>query len=971
VERILKAVIPLEASDARALESLAGSGTQGNFLEALVRSALTPGMRSYCLRLICHNWHGETALNALLLPQLGWKNPATPRHAFDGLLNRAGDVLTAAGRLAARADDPSLTEALARTLLAFSQELRDHGAGRPAADVALLVLDLEPVQGRIHETAARLALDLARDSGKIGLVALCRGKLAAAVVRAADTDSGRRLEAFSLCEAAVEHFLRAPVQDHHFLASILGPVVETRPYLRKFLVPLFTLLPDPDCPAEIRSVLHHRTWPARITEQSREAWLEAIPDRGLALDWDEEIDRDRLELERSAASAHAMADWTDWTVDHPAYRRAVPHGSSIFREANFEENFLSLSHELTHVYTFVGGLGMALSCLRAAALHTEWCLWARHPGIETEDLAQEISARGVAPIEPDMLDAMLHAERSLELTLKAQTLQDVWTPWCEGLALFGELSADPALDPDCIGPMQHALRDLIDFSPASNAPEAIEQVFAEIEDFIAEFDQRCSTAIEAGGLRRLRVYFEQADVPYLPGYLAVRTVVASWRRTCERPLSATQAFNLLLHATRFGIRPAIPDLSLRSDRFEAEALRLMSDWVHELARLPKEDIDTFFQPIARDERGSLFRWNGMRLMQASDEHVDEEQEALFSARVTEALSSLSRDEDIDRVPGAGEPTRALVGRHMEPTGTDDNVDRCARLAGEMLQLNSMLPIGRTQGKFYLNIDPGNGTGHIGIQFRTTECSAKTGLSSVNSAWFTIPAESAEAIRAHYLDSADPHVEVTRVIDLANTALPIARFWAPHLIAFKYGDWLHVQGTSQATELFFSRQPDFRAHAADMIGGRLYPRGMLAAEVKFIARGDHMARRTRDWIDQSDRFADAADSAPWAALVREKAERVLAGTHRRPLQQSAARQLLDGVGLHRELVDTLVGSSYATLTEYLPECRPQLIDALFRTARFPSKDGAISQLASRLDDEGLTLFAEGPLGWDIVPCGLND
>lgn len=889
----------------------------------------------------------------------------------DEIWDRAADVLAMAAPQDSRAGENVTTEALITALHSFAQALHKDGASGHAGDVALFVLEVEPCHGPIHEAVARLALDIARDSGEIHLIALCRGKLAAAVVRAADTDDERRLEAFDLCESSIEHFLRAPKQYHPLLAQILGPLIDARPYLRKLLVPLFTLMPDSHCPAEIRSVLNGRQWPERVTAQSQEDWLEGVPDRIVALGWDEEIDRDRLALERMAASGHAMADWTDWTVDHPAYRRAVPHGRSIFREADFDRNFLGLSHELTHVFTFVGGLGMALSCLRAAALHTEWWLWARRPDVEAAEMAEKIFASGVAPIEPGVLDAMPHAERSLELTLKTQALQDAWTPWCEGLALFGELSADPALDPDCIGPMQHALRDLIDFSSSSPTAEALEHTFAEIEEFIAEFDKRCSAAIEASGRDRLRIYLDTRQVPYLAGYLAVRTVVSSWRRTCGRPLSATQAFNLLLHATRFGVLPAIPDLSLRSDQFEAESVRMMSVWVRELALLPEEDIDLFFQPTARDAAGTLFRWNGMRLMATSGEREGEEESVLFSERARQALTSLTRDDDLDRVPAASDGTPDIIGRYTQATKDEIRVESCANLARQMLHLKSMLPIGRTQGKFYLNVNSAKQNGYLGIQFRTTEMSVKNGVSSVNSAWFTIPRESAELIRTRYLDTADPRMEVTRVIDLGNIAFPGVRLPSPHLIIFKYGNWLHVQGASQATELLLERDPALRVHAAEVVASRLYPTGMIAAETRFIARGERMAERTRDWIDRSSQWGDDSDATPWAMAVRDKAQRVLDGTHRRRLQREAGRELLGEIGLHHELVDTVVESDFSTLTQHLVEHRAQLIDTLFRTARYPVQDVSIASLASSLEDEGLELLAKGPFGWDIAPCELNN
>lgn len=164
-----------------------------------------------------------------------------------------------------------------------------------------------------------------------------------------------------------------------------------------------------------------------------------------------------------------MTDWTTWTIDHPAYRRAVPHHLSFTREREFDSQLLTLTHEITHVLSMLGNIGAALTCLRVAAFDDEVTLWS--PALAEADPAryvERLASDGVAPLEDNQPGLLVRAERALEVTLKARALQDAWTPWFEGLALYGELSADPVEDPAMIDPVNEALQHMVDVLPLSN-----------------------------------------------------------------------------------------------------------------------------------------------------------------------------------------------------------------------------------------------------------------------------------------------------------------------------------------------------------------------------------------------------------------------------------------------------------------------------------------------------------------------
>jgi len=111
-----------------------------------------------------------------------------------------------------------------------------------------------------------------------------------------------------------------------------------------------------------------------------------------------------------------------------------------------------------------------------------------------------IERNGIAELTPGDAVRLFEAERQLELRRKAQILLDVWTPWLEGIAVYGELGADPALDPISINPVTDCLRNLLDFLRDSGSPVPPRE---HMEAHAQEFEQRCSEALKATGPTRL------------------------------------------------------------------------------------------------------------------------------------------------------------------------------------------------------------------------------------------------------------------------------------------------------------------------------------------------------------------------------------------------------------------------------------------------------------------------------------
>ena len=755
---------------------------------------------------------------------------------------------------------------------------------------------------------------------------------------------------------------------------MLENVVIQREYLNKLAVLLFPFLSEDQRPEGLSDVLGSERWPERVSTQPFKEWISELRPLLAAQARDIEIDRARLELEPPPPSERAYADWTDLTVDHPAYRRAVPHLHSFLREADFDSHLLELTHEITHVLSIMGGVGTALTSLRVATLDPELTLWSLVPGASEGDLNGRIAKEGVALLEEGKAASLFRVEQGLELTLKAHILQDVWTPWFEGLAIFSEMAADPALDPTGIGPVTRCLRNLVDFYPPTNdsgGSQDIERIKAAYEEYVTEFETRCSAAIARRGPGRLRTYFRTTEVPYFSGYLAIRSIVSAWRVTTERPLTGTEAFGLLLHATRYGTFNAVPDLSFRSDIFARAALEMMCDWTSRLAQLSREEIEDFLTPPLRDGPGRIYRWEGARLIRVTidDVKMRTEQSGMVKERLRQALSSLSRPEDITRLARINAPTRILLEAAAQTLNenVDKAVERYSDLVEWVITRDSLLPIGHTSAKFFVNINTDRPTSYLATQMRTSEARMSDGSPSINGSWFSIDHASGQQIATSFRRLGEPRLQVTRVIDLTDIAVPDGRLLSLHLLVYRYGDWFDIRGVTPSIDALLNQDADYRDSIRNLVRARLYPEPFIHAATNVIARGERGAARARDWVAGSKAWSIGdipVEVEDWAGHVQALAERILAHDERRTTQVQAARALTLALFADNAFVDNLLGKDFETLTENAPDQREHLISVLFTTAQKPKADAAIGEAVTTFASAGLKIFSAGVHGWDV-------
>lgn len=971
----LEATIPLSDADMRALDQMArqpiGSGGE-LFFYALqqVPHPATPGIWTVYLRLHANFWNEpEWRREALLLPQLRREQRAGDDD-LEALLDAAAETIAGLATSGDEGkDEPRAPIGASLTRLARGVD----GQGQPelAYNLSALALDLGDDQDESYEEVARCALSLALDAGKSHQIAMCSTALAKAIVCAADAQAERRLEAFDACESALERIMQVSEPYSRAAAHQLAPLLNERPYLRHLLIPLLHHFPGGHLD-QLRQEIQADSWPPRIAKVPEMEWKQTLQTRLAVQRWEWEIEKARFALEKPSPTTTVYADWVDWTVDHPAYRRAVPHLGSFLRERDFDQNFLMLSHEITHVLSLLGGFGIALGCLRAAAFHSELNMWAITGG-EPAGLAQRISTEGVGPLPQGNAAALFLAEQGLELTLKTRSLQDTWTAWFEGLAMFGELTSDPTLDDNCIGHVHGCLRNFADFVPSPEQRSSTEAYLASYTEFASNFEQRCSDAIANQAPDRLRQYLDHEDAPYFSGYLAVRSVIASWRRSAGVPVSAPAAFNLLLHATRHVIHEGLPELSLPADQFAAEAHRKMAAWVAALSRLDGAEIRDFIAPIDPDTTGPVFHWAGMHVRRYDgDVATNTDAQQLTRQLAHQALLTLAQPGDELRVDGTPE-IRALLAacakKVREATAGaagERLVDRQMPLIAQLLRLNGLLPIGRTQSKFFVNAPPDNDLGYLGVQLRTTEHARDSGRASVNEIWLPINKDDARAIERVAAQTGSPRMEIVRLIDLTGDLLADdGTRWA-HLIALRYGDWCHLYGPNPAVQTELEADPERRAAATATIQHRLQPAGMLAAEMT-IARGRHGAARTHRHTEASQSWhCHGIAASAWARHVHERAAAVLDSTGRTNRQRQIGLDLLRALQIDTRLVQALADGNFSHVTSTVGR-RGDIIDALLLTGRDASNDQSIAALAQELANADLPLFEHGPSGWDVGPA----
>lgn len=995
-------VLEVSDKDASAFEAARtwmsrGQGDAGFFDYFADRGPVPVGVWVLFLRELCSSWHIDEARDhAVALPALRELHPGERSGPIDQLLGAVCATLEVLSWIDYEAkssseapladqDDESDSETplsdseresvdLPRCLFETAICLQPLDQPDRAYDLIALTLGLSAsMPPSFRKEAARRGVDLGLAANRSHQVALCSVEAAVAALDAADERRPGRLQAFNACELAIERLRQTGEPYRAAGASRLLKVALPQQYLGALLVPMCLLLDDGEpLKAKIATHFPGREWTPRIAQTTAKARVQDLELQLAVQQIDWEIEAAMRKLEEPARQRSSSANAITWTIDHPAHRRAVPLAQSFLREQQFDNHLVELTHEVTHVLSLLGHLGAALTCLRVANIENEATLWSLHLGrMEGGDQnLDEQASRGPAPLADGEPGLLMRADLRVELAAKARTLQDVWAPWFEGLALFGETAADPSRDPSRINGIAEALRAVVDFIPTSDATE--DSIREEFEKYVSEFEERASRAMRRRGPSRLGSMLRRREDPYFSGYVAVRTVLATWRQNYSSGLEGALAFDLLMHATRYGTSAAIPDLSLPSAEFERQAITRMAAWVQGLAGLSADALGMFFSPIGRSEAGKSLQWDGFTLRSTADIAGDtgERQVAWLKQRLEQALQSLLSsnssalgDDDADRIARDG--AKFYTEYRATPAWHEER-ERYREVAQQLINRGSFLPIARTDSLFYVVLDL-EGQSFLILQLRTTEAHVDTGNPSTSALWLPISTEAARAIEAHHKATAEPRMQVSRVIDLGGVIVPGQSL---HVLALRYGEWFDLRGSMPAIQSVLSEHehlPYFR----DVLRRRLYPTPTERTVSEDVFVLDEALDQTLTWLSCSTTWqvhGCPVRVGKWVDQIRGKAERARSEAVRRSVVLEASRRMLTCLfPMHADLVGCVVDRGFEAWTSRAPELRSDILELLLRSGHSPAADGCWDAVVQASDSVDIGLFKRESAGWDIRPA----
>jgi hypothetical protein len=675
------------------------------------------------------------------------------------------------------------------------------------------------------------------------------------------------------------------------------------------------------------------------------------------------LENQRRALEPLEQATGAEARWATWSFEYPPFRRALPHGPSLRREADLDELFLIVAHETIHVLSMFSALGRAVSALRLALLEIEFRLWTYLGPADPEAL----SSAGVAPLDKGSVAALAQAEAALEISRKLQILQDVWGPWLEGLAVFGEIGADAPQDP-MGSPVAEVLMNLIEEGPVAQMAAAEgTTVQAVVERRRADAERIFQAAGQRQGAARLRRMLATNPEKYLAGYLAIRGVIASWRSRCANEVDAQVAFRALLHVTRFGSVDAIPDLALSCGDFREHALAKLRDWVLQVARMDCEDLDRFRAPSGEPTEWLEGKLVAHRLTRA--QRAEAARERLIGG-CSRALHTLAGPHaNLDRVLDGDGETRILLEaaanalmQHRFSLADPDAAD--PGIVDRMSARIAVMPIGHVRSPFWL-LAP---VGRLVVLLRTTEESVAVDGARHQLLAVKLAPDETEELEREMRARRDSRMLVARVADVQELTKPEERRnLGANYIVYSYGDWLHIQRGG-----IFEGTPPVSEALAELARERLTPDPVLDFESDLTAEGRAGAERTARWLEHVDGWREGGykyDARAWAAHVHALANDVLdRETHREGAEASdVLLETVLGPGDWSALRDQGLELLRARAPTWIGEVAQQLV----ANSSGPTESSFLSDHADEVNQILGPVFADCGGAWDVTAILKED
>ncbi|MDA8318392.1 MAG: hypothetical protein M0030_01055 [Actinomycetota bacterium] len=721
------------------------------------------------------------------------------------------------------------------------------GLARTGSDVTAAAAVLIQVAGTDHEDAARLGL-------AYRVLGLC--------LNGPDYDAAARLELHDAFEAACRYRPEGPAREA--AGRILAGIADRLDFL-----PAGTFLwrcafaPDGLAPG----LPFARDYVDAVWDYDDATLGRAVNQLRLVVT---EMENRRLAIVPPDQDSVALADLNRWSVEHRAFRRAVPFAASLSREADESDILLTLSHEMIHIQSVQGWLGIHLHALRIAATECEVHLLRRSGEMPGAVAADEFPS-SLAALTDERLVTLALVEQQLELIRKSQLLRAIWLPWLEGVAIFGELSADPSLDRERSTAFGDVVSSLNDRTPGEVATARSISLLEASLAIRTEAEARYTAAIADSGRARLRSYLDASPGRYLAGYLAVRGVLASFRRS--HPFTGLSGYQAVLGATTMGTRSAIPPLTLSPAEFEERARGAMLGWLARIAGLDAESVRVL---------GTGARWDWVS--DGSREHVVTMAEAPASPRpaAIDPIAEITALATGARVPRRGRASEfgnlppwlaVAVGDLLDTLGgvLPRAVEPLAEALTEQLgDYISLVPIGQVSAPFWLV--PSGAVPRLVLGIRVTETERQTGAPSYSLCVVPLSAEQLAELQDEMRLLRSGRMLVYRYADAAGyrAGTGAGRGLGRNVLGLIYGDFTMVLPAGQ----FTGTKPS--PSLVGSVNHRLRRSGSAMLD-ETVASGRAVARRAIAWIE-SPGFAQESGALPefdaWARRVLDLARLVL-------------------------------------------------------------------------------------------------
>ena len=294
---------------------------------------ITIGLWAFYLQVIIYYWNRGTKPVAAHLHRIRQAYPSRGDLRANDLLDGAAIALQRLAEFEEAASEiqvRDLSVGLVKSLRELAVAAEIVGDNDVAYDLIAVCLDVPCDDIALLEGTAKDGIRLATDARRLHQIAFCKAALARAIAPEADRQPHRRVEVFENCEAAIELLFQTSGKTRTAGAHLVGTVVSGRDYLERLVPQLWFLLPEEERQPQM-SIERAPQWPDRVSNKTWEVWCRGLSNILDAFSWDAERETARLSLKPPHFAATAQTDWTTWTLDHPAYRSAVPHHHSLER----------------------------------------------------------------------------------------------------------------------------------------------------------------------------------------------------------------------------------------------------------------------------------------------------------------------------------------------------------------------------------------------------------------------------------------------------------------------------------------------------------------------------------------------------------------------------------------------------------------------------------------------------------------